>query len=40
MGIKIARHANVERWHAELRARAAYREAVEVDYSELAGRLD
>lgn len=40
MGIENAVHANVERWHAELRTRAAYRAAVEVDYSELAGRLD
>jgi glutathione S-transferase len=40
MGIAIARHANVERWHAGLRERAAYRDAVEVDYTELAGRLE
>jgi glutathione S-transferase len=40
MGVEIVPHANVERWHGRLRARAPYREAVEVDYSELAGRLD
>jgi glutathione S-transferase len=39
MGIEIARHPGVEAWHARLRARAAYRDAVEVDYAELAARL-
>jgi glutathione S-transferase len=35
----IQTHQNVARWHAELHARSAYRDAVEVDYSELAGRV-
>lgn len=35
----IQTHANVARWHTDLQARPAYREAVEVDYSELAGRI-
>ena len=40
MGLpSIQAHGNVARWHDELRARPAYREAVEVDYSELAGRV-
>lgn len=39
MGTEIVPHPNVDRWHADLRDRAPYREAVEVDYSELAGRL-
>ena len=40
MGLpSIRTHANVARWHAELRRRPAYRDAVEVDYSELAGRI-
>jgi glutathione S-transferase len=39
MGLETTRtFAHVERWHAELRQRQAYRETVEVDYSELAGR--
>jgi glutathione S-transferase len=39
MGLSGRRsHPNVERWHAELHARAPYRETVEVDYSEMAGR--
>lgn len=38
MGVDVEPRPNVERWHAELRARAPYRDAVEVDYSELAGR--
>ena len=39
MGLpSIRTHGNVARWHAELRARQAYREVVEVDYAELAGR--
>lgn len=39
MGLEAVRSfANVDRWHAELRRREAYRETVEVDYSELAGR--
>lgn len=38
MGVDVEPRSNVERWHAELRARAPYRDAVEVDYSELAGR--
>lgn len=39
MGLpSIRTHGNVARWHAELRARQVYRNAVEVDYSELAGR--
>ena len=39
MPIERQPHPNVERWHAELRARKAYRDMVEVDYSELVGRL-
>jgi hypothetical protein len=40
MGLPLVQtHGNVARWHEELRARPAYREAVEVDYSELAGRI-
>jgi len=39
MPIERQRHPNVERWHTELRGRKAYREAVEIDYSELVGRL-
>lgn len=39
MGLEPRRSfANVDRWHAELHERAAYRDTVEVDYSELAGR--
>jgi glutathione S-transferase len=39
MGLPATRtHGNVARWHAELRTRQPYRDAVEVDYSELAGR--
>ena len=39
MGLENRRSfANVERWHAELRARPPYRETVEIDYSELAGK--
>jgi glutathione S-transferase len=30
--------ANIARWHRDLHARKAYREMVEVDYSDLAGR--
>jgi glutathione S-transferase len=30
--------ANVDRWHADLRARATYRDTVEIDYSELKGK--
>jgi glutathione S-transferase len=39
MAIDRQARPNVERWHAELRQRPAYRETVEVDYSELVGRL-
>lgn len=39
MPIERQSHRNVERWHAELRERQAYRDAVEIDYSELVGRL-
>jgi glutathione S-transferase len=39
MPIARQSHPNVERWHRALRERPAYREAVEVDYSELVGRL-
>jgi glutathione S-transferase len=39
MGIAPKPHANVERWHQALRARQAFRDTVEIDYSELAGRL-
>jgi glutathione S-transferase len=39
MEIARQRHPNVERWHAGLRERGAYRETVEIDYSELVGRL-
>ncbi|HVY50033.1 MAG TPA: glutathione S-transferase family protein [Devosia sp.] len=39
MGIESALQPNVQRWHEALRGRPGYREAVEVDYSELAGRL-
>jgi len=38
MGIAYRRHANVERWAAALHERAAYRDSVETDYAELAGR--
>jgi len=40
MDIARQAHPNVERWHRELRSRVAYREMVEVDYSELVGRLN
>ena len=39
MEIERQPHPNVERWHQELRERPAYRDAVEVDYAELVGRL-
>jgi glutathione S-transferase len=39
MEIERQPHPNVDRWHQELRERPAYREMVEVDYSELVGRL-
>jgi glutathione S-transferase len=38
MDITRKPHPNLERWHADLHGRPPYREAVEVDYSELAGR--
>jgi glutathione S-transferase len=40
MGLGIDPPPNVERWHKELRTRAAFRDAVEVDYAELKGHLD
>ncbi|MEO6395095.1 MAG: glutathione S-transferase family protein [Devosia sp.] len=39
MDIARQSHPNGERWHAQLRERRAYRDMVEVVYSELAGRL-
>jgi glutathione S-transferase len=39
MPIERRRHPAVEAWHARLKARPAFREAVEVDYSELAGSI-
>jgi glutathione S-transferase len=39
MAIDRQPHPHLERWHRALRERIAYREAVEVDYSELVGRL-
>lgn len=39
MPIERQSHPNVERWHAELRSRKPYRDMVEIDYSELVGRL-
>jgi glutathione S-transferase len=39
MEIEREPHPNVERWHKQLRERQAFRETVEIDYSELAGRL-
>ena len=39
MEIERAPHPAVEAWHRRLRERPAFRDAVEVDYSELAGRL-
>lgn len=39
MPIERREHPNVTAWHERLRARAAFREAVEVDYSEMVGRL-
>jgi len=39
MGILPEPHANVERWHRDLQGRRAFREAVEVAYSELKARL-
>jgi glutathione S-transferase len=37
--IERPRLPNVERWYARLKERAAYREHVMVDYSEMRGRL-
>jgi glutathione S-transferase len=39
MEIERASHPAVEGWHRRLRERQAFRDTVEVDYSELAGRL-
>jgi glutathione S-transferase len=39
MPVERQTRANVERWHAALRSRQAYRDAVEIDYAELVGRL-
>ncbi len=38
MSIARQRHPNVERWHEAIRS-SAYRATVEIDYSELVGRL-
>jgi glutathione S-transferase len=39
MDIERQVHPNVARWHERLKARPAFRDMVEVDYSELVGRL-
>jgi glutathione S-transferase len=39
MAIARQPHPNVERWHRQLQERQAFRDAVEVDYGELVGRL-
>ena len=39
MSIERSSHPAVEAWHRRLRDRAAFRDAVEIDYAELAGRL-
>jgi glutathione S-transferase len=39
MSIGRQPHPNVARWHRQLQKRPAFREAVEVDYEELVGRL-
>jgi glutathione S-transferase len=39
MGGGIEAHPAVSAWHERLRARPAFRSAVEIDYSELVGRL-
>ncbi len=39
MPIERAPHPSVDAWHLRLRDRPAFRDAVEIDYSELVGRL-
>ena len=39
MPIDRQSHAHVERWHGQLRQRPAFRAGIEIDYSELVGRL-
>ena len=39
MSIERRSHPAAEAWHGRLRERSAFREAVEIDYSELVGRL-
>jgi glutathione S-transferase len=39
MGVGKAPHPAVEAWHGRLRERPAFRSAVEIDYTELVGRL-
>ena len=39
MDIERQTHPNVELWHQRLKARPGFRDMVEVDYSELVGRL-
>jgi glutathione S-transferase len=39
MPVERAAHPAVDAWHRRLKERAAFRDAVEVDYSELVGRL-
>jgi glutathione S-transferase len=39
MEVARVRHPAVDAWHQRLRERAPFRQAVEVDYSELVGRL-
>ena len=39
MPVERSSHPAVEAWHGRLRDRAAFREAVQIDYAELVGRL-
>lgn len=39
MPIERQAHPHVERWHRQLRERPAFRAGIEIDYSELVGRL-
>jgi glutathione S-transferase len=39
MPVERQERANVDRWHAQLHGRKTYRDAVEIDYAELVGRL-